>query len=56
MFICKGCHGKGKQYGCQFDDHYGLSYGACEICRKTDNCVDCKCYKRRPASPNVGER
>lgn len=36
MFLCTKCHG----CGCV---HFGGSYGPCEGCKKTAECIDCHC-------------
>ncbi len=45
MFMCEKCHDKDKACNWEFGMHFSKSYGACEICRKTGGCVDCKAYK-----------
>ena len=44
MFMCQKCHDKDKDCNWGFELH-GKSQGACEICRETVICVDCKAYK-----------
>ncbi len=47
MFMCQKCHDKDQDCNWGFEFH-GKSQGACEICRKTSICVDCKAYKYAP--------
>ena len=48
MFTCKSCTTKLEGEG-HYDTHtlgpLGISRGKCEVCGKTADCVDCKCYK-----------
>jgi len=37
MFLCERCHPK----TCRMGDFHSRSYGPCEGCRRTSNCVDC---------------
>lgn len=51
MFTCKKCTDKAEGKG-HYNKHsflaFDVSYGPCEICKRVRNCVDCKCYKKRP--------
>jgi hypothetical protein len=54
VFLCKSCLDE-KEGGGHFDKHMktgteepaDVSYGPCESCGETSECVDCKCYKER---------
>lgn len=47
MFMCKRCHDRSEKH--KFDEHFARSFGPCELCRKSKECVDCKAYKTRTA-------
>lgn len=43
MFLCKKCH---EEENCS-RTHLQLSHGRCEVCNKTDDCVNCHAYRMR---------
>lgn len=46
MFLCPDCHNANG--GCL---HFSSSYGKCEDCGKTADCIDCKSHKTKPPPP-----
>lgn len=49
MFQCKGCVDKEDAW--RFNMNMSISYGTCEVCGKTGECVDAQSYKHNCKEP-----